>query len=158
LRHTFSLASVLFLAWLIWSGHFTPFLIGLGVGSVILVVLLFRRMGLVDDESVPLSLGLRPLLYAPWLLLEIVKSNLQVARIVLDPRLPIRPRLLKIPAEQKTELGKVIYANSITLTPGTVSIDLEGEEVCVHALTDAAADGLREGGMGQRVCRLEARR
>ena len=157
MKHTFSLATVLFVVWLIWSGHFTPFLIGLGLASVILVVLLVRRMGLIDGESVPIGLGLRPLLYLPWLLLQIVKANFQVARIVLNPRLPIRPQLLRVPTEQSSDLGRVIYANSITLTPGTVSIDLDGGGITVHALDDAGADGVREGEMGRRVCRLESR-
>lgn len=148
---------MLFVVWLIWSGHFTPFLIGLGLASVILVVLLVRRMGLIDGESVPIGLGLRPLLYLPWLLLQIVKANFQVARIVLNPRLPIRPQLLRVPTEQNSDLGRVIYANSITLTPGTVSIDLDGGGITVHALDDAGADGVREGEMGRRVCRLESR-
>jgi len=157
MRYTLSLSVVLFGVWLLWSGHYTPLLIAFGVTSCVAVVLIVRRMDLLDRESVPLEITPRIALYAPWLLGQIVKANLDVARRVLDPTLPIRPTLVRVPANQRTDLGRVIFANSITLTPGTVSVRLEGGQIVVHALTREAADDLLAGAMDRRVCRVEGR-
>jgi multicomponent Na+:H+ antiporter subunit E len=78
-----------------------------------------------------------------------------VARRILDPKLPISPRLIKVKATQKRDLGRVIYANSITLTPGTVSVKMDGDEITVHALTREAAEGVETGAMDAKVTRLE---
>ncbi|MDP6037346.1 MAG: Na+/H+ antiporter subunit E, partial [Candidatus Latescibacteria bacterium] len=74
---------------------------------------------------------------------------------VLSPGLPISPRVVRVVATQKTDLCRVIYANSITLTPGTVSLVLDGEEIVVHALTKEAADDVESGDMDRRVTGLE---
>jgi multicomponent Na+:H+ antiporter subunit E len=158
MRYTLSLGGVLFAVWLLWSGHFDPFLIIVGALSSLAVVLLARRMGIVDRESAPIEVTLGALGYLPWLAWQIVKANLQVARRILDPRLPIHPSLIRVRAGQRTDLGRVIYANSITLTPGTVSVRVEDEEITVHALTAEAADELRGGEMERRVRRLEGDR
>lgn len=158
MKYTASLGLVLLVVWLLWSGHYTPFLMSLGLFSCVFVLLMVRRMGLVDGESVPLSLGLRPLLYAPWLAWEVARANVDVARIILDPRLPIDPRMIRVESGQRSELGRVIYANSITLTPGTVSVEMTGKTITVHALTREAAEGLASGVMDRRVQALEGRR
>jgi multicomponent Na+:H+ antiporter subunit E len=155
LKYTISLTLVLFGVWMLWSGHTTPLLIAFGILSCLLVVAIVRRMGIVDRESVPVELTPRALLYLPWLLWEIVKANIHVARRILDPRLPISPRIIKVKAGQRHDIARVIYANSITLTPGTVSIDMEGDEITVHALTEEAARGVQTGEMDRRVSRLE---
>jgi multicomponent Na+:H+ antiporter subunit E len=95
------------------------------------------------------------LLYWPWLLWEIVKANWDVAKIIANPSLPISPTMMRVRASQKTDLGKAIYANSITLTPGTLSVGLEGDEITIHALTRAGADGVVEGTMDRKVTELE---
>ncbi|MEE8216319.1 MAG: Na+/H+ antiporter subunit E, partial [Acidiferrobacterales bacterium] len=132
-----------------------PLLIGLGALSVLLVVTIALRMGVVDREGHPIHLSPKALLYWPWLAWEIVKSNVDVARRILSPTLPISPTVIRLKASQKSELGKVIYANSITLTPGTVSIDIDGDKIEVHALTREAAQALRTGDMDRRVTRFE---
>ena len=157
LARSISLALVLFGLWLLMSGYFVALLISLGIASCILVVLIARRMELVDHEGHPIQLGVRGVIYWAWLFWEIVKSNIEVARMILDPRLPISPTLFKTPATQPSELGRVIFANSITLTPGTVSVDVEGDRILVHALSQATADSLASGEMDRRVTRLEAR-
>jgi multicomponent Na+:H+ antiporter subunit E len=86
---------------------------------------------------------------------EIFKSTIDVVRIILDPKLPIRPQLIRVKASQRSEVGQVIYANSITLTPGTISLDVRNDRILVHALTDAAAEGLKTGEMDDYVARLE---
>lgn len=153
--HAISLALVLFALWLLLSGHYVPLLIGVGALSVLLVVTIALRMDVVDREGHPIHLSLKALLYWPWLAWEIVKSNVDVARRILSPTLPISPTVIRLKASQKSELGKVIYANSITLTPGTVSIDIDGDKIEVHALTREAAQALRTGDMDRRVTRFE---
>jgi multicomponent Na+:H+ antiporter subunit E len=112
-------------------------------------------MGLVDAEGHPIHLGISTMTYWPWLGVEIVKSAWDVTRIIVNPRLPISPTLIRVKNTQKTTVGVVTYANSITLTPGTISVDVGGGEILVHALTHAGAAALKSGDMDRRVTRLE---
>ncbi len=155
MRHTVGLLAMLFGVWLLWSGHWDPFLISIGFLSTLLVVGIAHRMNVVDDEGVPLDLPLRALAYLPWLLLQIVKANLAVSRRILSPSLRIQPQVIRVRGHQRGDLGRVLYANSITLTPGTVAIEMELDEITVHALSDDAAETLQSGAMDRRVCRLE---
>jgi multicomponent Na+:H+ antiporter subunit E len=159
MKHIASLTAVLAFLWLIWSGHFEPLTLSLGAGSVIVVVALSVRMKVVDDEGAPIGLRYpRLALYVPWLAWEIVKANVDVARRILSPGPPaISPRIIRVRASQASELGQVIYANSITLTPGTISIDVEGGEILVHALHADAAAGVENGEMDRRCTRLETK-
>lgn len=156
-KRTLVLAGFLALMWLLLSGHIQPLLLSLGAASVMLVVLIAGRMDVVDREGHPYHLrASRVLQYWGWLLVEIIQSNLDVARrIVLGAHAPISPTRFRVSATQQTELGQVIYANSITLTPGTVSIDLADGMIEVHALTRDAATALRGGEMDRRVTALE---
>ena len=86
---------------------------------------------------------------------QIFKSNLEIARIILARRMPVSPRLLRVRASQRTAVGQFIYANSITLTPGTISLDLRDGQILVHALTKESAAGVEGGEMDRRVSRLE---
>ena len=115
-------------------------------------------MQIVDAEGAPLRLGLRPLPYAVWLVKEVIEANFHVARRLLDPRLPIRPQLIRLKASQSEDLTRVVYANSITLTPGTVSVAIEDDEIVVHALTHSATDEDKSGEMDRRVTQLEGSR
>lgn len=157
MKHIASLTAVLALLWLGWSGHFEPLTLALGAGSLFVVVALSVRMQLVDDEGAPLGLRWARLAgYVAWLAWEIVKANLDVARRILSPGTPpISPRIIRVKASQESELAQVIYANSITLTPGTISIDVEGGEILVHALHEDAASGVEAGEMDRRCARLE---
>jgi multicomponent Na+:H+ antiporter subunit E len=153
---TLSLAVALAAIWLLLSGHYEPLILAFGAASVAFVVLIARRKGLTDREGHPIDMLVGGLRYWPWLLVEIAKSNVAVARCILSPRLPISPTVIKVPASQRTDLGRVVFANSITLTPGTVSIIVERDEITVHALTAEAAQELAEGGgMDRRVTRME---
>lgn len=155
MKHAVALSLVLGGTWLLWSGHYTPLLLTLGGLSVAAVVGISWSMGIVDEEGAPIHLPLRLVLYFPWLFWEIAKANVDVALRILRPGPPIRPCLIDVRAGQRTDVGRVIYANSITLTPGTVSIDTEGDVITVHALTTEAADGVLSGDMDRRVSRLE---
>ena len=147
----------LMVAWLLLSGHYDATFVMYGVLSCLGVVALMLHLQILDDESLPTDLGFPLLLYLPWLLKEILLSNIAVAKVILDPKLPIHPRILRISASQKTDVGRVIYANSITLTPGTVTLDVRHEKFLVHALTTDSAEGLLSGEMDRRVANLEAK-
>ena len=146
---------VLYGFWLLLSGYFTAFLMSTGAVVAVGVVLLTRRMDLVDHEGHPIHLGWRILTYWPWLVIEIVKSAWDVSRIIVNPRLPISPTLVRAATSQKTVVGVVTYANSITLTPGTISVDVRLGEILVHALTRESAAGLQTGDMDRRVTKFE---
>ncbi len=155
MRDAISLLVALAGAWILWSWHFTGLLLTLGLASVILTLYITRRMRIEEDGLQSLAIPLRMIVYLPWLFLEIVKANLDVAARILNPRLPISPRVIRVRAGQRTDLARVIYANSITLTPGTVSVDTDGDMITVHALSAEAADGVETGEMDRRVQRLE---
>jgi multicomponent Na+:H+ antiporter subunit E len=153
--HLFYMSLLLALFWLGLSGHYTALLLAFGALSAGLVVWLAWRMDMVDHESVPLHLSRRVLTFWPWLLVEIVKSNIDVVRRVLDPRLPIERSVIRVPTGDMSPLRETIYANAITLTPGTVSLDVSNGEVIVHALSRTAAEEVRTGEMARRVTGLE---
>ncbi len=153
--HLFYMSLLLALFWLGLSGHYTALLLAFGALSAGLVVWLAWRMDMVDHESVPLHLSRRVLTFWPWLLVEIVKSNIDVVRRVLDPRLPIERSVIRVPTGDMSPLRETIYANAITLTPGTVSLDVSNGEVIVHALSRTAAEEVHTGEMARRVTGLE---
>lgn len=150
-----SLNILLFAIWLLWSGHYTTLILVFGALSCLLSVYLCQRMGIIDPEGHPVHLLVGFTLYLPWLTWALVRANIDITRRILTPSLPIAPRLIRVKASQKTHLGQVIYANSITLTPGTVSVDVEEGAITVHALTSEAASELLAGEMDRRVTRLE---
>jgi len=155
MRHALTSAALFAGAWLLWSGHYTPLTLACGVISCGLVLWVALHMEVIDQEAVPYGLASRLLAYFPWLALEIAKSSLHVAAVILNPRLPIQPRLVRIRASQQTATCEAIHANSITLTPGTISLDVRERSILVHALTDKSAEGLLRGEIDRRVLRLE---
>ena len=151
----FGLGAILFGFWLLLSGHYEPLLLTLGVGSCALVVYLCRRMDVVDQGGVPLHVRGRFWLYVPWLMKEIFMANLAVAKIILDPRLPISPQVVLFHGSQQTDLGKALYANSITLTPGTITTGVNGHEFEIHALTAADLETDEQDQMDRRCTYVE---
>lgn len=141
-------------AWLLWSGLYKPLLITLGVISCLIVLVLAKRMQLFEKDAYNLQVASRLPAFWVWLGWEIIKSNLQIARIVLSPRPTISPTVIRIDALQKDRLGQAILGNSITLTPGSVTIDDEAGRLLVHTLTKDGAESLLEGEMNRRVARL----
>ena len=150
--------ALLFASWIFLSGYFTPFLLGAGLACSVAVFLFARRMAVIDARTFPVHLGVAALLYWPWLVKEIAKSAWDVAWIILQPRLPISPCWIRVKPTQRTTIGRVTYANSITLTPGTITIEADGDEFVVHALTREGAAGLATGDMDRRVTRFEGTR
>jgi len=150
-----SLGIVLYAFWLLLSGYFTPFLLAAGAGSALGVVLFSRRMAVVDREGHPIQLAAAVFVYWPWLVKEIAKSAWDVSRIILDPRLPISPTLIRFRPTQRTAAGLTTHANSITLTPGTITVEATRDEFLVHALTRAGAEGVVDSEMDRRITRVE---
>jgi len=141
--------------WLLNSGHNTPLILLLGLASISLVLAIVHRMDVVDHESQPIDLTRNFLSYHLWLIKEVIKANIIVVKHIWLGNKSISPTLRRIKTSQKTDMGKVIYANSITLTPGTVTIDLSDDEVLVHALLKKDIESLLAGEMDRRVSLLE---
>jgi multicomponent Na+:H+ antiporter subunit E len=155
MRKTITLLFILSGTWLLLSGHTSPLLLSLGLLSVTAVVACVSRLEVLDDEGVPVHLLPGLIRYVPWLIGQVIHSNLDVARRIVSPELPIHPSVVKVDATHHTEVGRVTYANSITLTPGTISLDVSAETIEVHALTEDAANDLMSGEMARRVQRAE---
>lgn len=151
---TISLGISLYILWLLLSGHYSILPLSLGLASCLLVVYLSHRMKLIGSESNAIHLSPRFIKYLPWLLLKIIQSNLDVCKQILSPRPLLTPVRFKLSCSQKSDLGRVIYANSITLTPGTLTIDTTDNIIEVHALSEAAAQDLQSGEMDRRVTDL----
>nr|WP_301288372.1 Na+/H+ antiporter subunit E [Natronospira proteinivora] len=156
MKYTVSLAVILAIIWLLFSGMWThPIIVPLGAISVLLTVYLAARMKIVDREGHPLHLLLPSLKYWAWLLVEITKSNLVVARHVLAGEKSINPRMARVKASQKSALGRTIFANSITLTPGTVTVHVRDNEIWFYALTEEIEQGVKNGEMDRRATEFE---
>ena len=153
--HLASLGIVLYAFWILLSGYFEPFLLAAGAGSVLAVVLLSRRMRIVDREGHPIQMIAAVVLYWPWLAKEIAKSAWVVSRIILDPRLPISPVLVRFKPSQKSQVGLATHANSITLTPGTITVEATQDEFLVHGLTQASGAGVIDSEMDRRISKVE---
>lgn len=154
LIHALYVGGLLFGIWLLLSGIYTPFILSLGILSCAAVVWVTIRMDIVDHEGHPLHLTWRALSYWGWLVIEIIKANIDVVKFVLSPTLKISPTMIRVRASQQTDLGQVIYANSITLTPGTISVDVANNEILVHALSENGARDLLGGKMDRRVSKM----
>ena len=146
---------ILLIVWLLWSGHTEPMLVGFGVVAALIGVAFASRTKILDEEAFPFHLAGRMFTFVPWVVWQIVLANLHVVKVVLSPKMPIRPHLIKVPARQRTVIGAVIHANTITITPGTVTLDLRDGCLLIHALTDPAAEDDLDGTVDRRLCELE---
>ena len=142
-----------FVIWLLLSGHYDPLLLTLGVLSCITCLYVTWKAKFIDEEGLPLHLLIRLPIYTVWLFKEIIKANIDTAKIIIlnNPD----PQNFRVKSSQKTEAGKVTYANSITLTPGTVTTELDGDILEVHALSSDMADDVKSGVMDKKVSWLE---
>ena len=149
---------IMFVFWISLSGYFDAFHLISGLVSSLIIA--FFSHDLLIGRGVRMGLAFRRffrfLVYLPWLLKEILKSNLDVAWRTLHPSMPIDPRVFQVSTSIKTELGIVTFANSITLTPGTVTLAASRDgEFMVHAIAKGPADSLKEGEMARRVEAIE---
>ena len=150
-----SLAGFLFAFWIALSGHYTPMLVTAGAASAVVCLLAAIRAAAADAEGHPIELFWGAITYFPWLTWEIAKSAWAVTRIILHPKLPISPTMTVVRSSQRTPAGVATYANSITLTPGTITVGVTGHDLTVHALVRDGALDLEDGGMDRRVSRFE---
>ena len=165
LRNTIIQAALLMIFWLLLSGHYDLMHITFGIFSLILVMLinypLRRRLFAMEEErSATLSFSrlLRLSFYIPWLLVQIVVASVQVAFVVLHPKCPIDPALLRFKTSLRNVSSKVILANSITLTPGTITLQIEEDEFLVHCLMDISSTGIIDGTLPGQVAKLYERK
>ena len=155
---TLRLAATMVVLWLLLSGLFKTQLLVLGVASVALVVWLAARMRVLEHRGQPIYFRVLHILgYWGWLLGQILASNIDVVRRVLTPgEMPIRPTLRRVAATPDTELGCVVYANSITLTPGTTAINFTPDgDILVHALHEDSLVELERGDMAAHIRDVE---
>ena len=152
---TVSLAACLFVFWLALSGHYTLVLITVGAVVAVAVAASAVRMQVADEEGHPIHLAGRALTYVPWLAWEIAKAAWSVTKVIVHPRLPISPTMTVVRASQRSKVGIATYANSITLTPGTITVGVRGDELTVHALVREGAADLEAGGMDRRVAQFD---
>lgn len=141
--------------WLLLSGHYTPLLLTLGACSVAFVCWLTHRAGLSEHRESALRFALRMPLYALWLGKEVLASAAKVVRLAWSPRIDLDPQVGTTRATDMSVLAEVTYANSITITPGTLSMQLRDDDITVHSLDRADIDDLNGGRMLHRVRRLE---
>jgi multicomponent Na+:H+ antiporter subunit E len=144
---------ILMISWILWSGIYKPLLLCLGLFSAVLSAWLAHRMDFFR-HLVPLRALLRLPRFWWWLLQEVIRSSIEVARVVMTPSLPISPTTVELTTTEATEAGRVILGNSITLSPGTVTIDVDGDRLLVHCLTRQSAEALKELEVERRTARL----
>jgi multicomponent Na+:H+ antiporter subunit E len=145
---------LLIAAWLLWSGLYKPLLIGLGALSCALTAFIAKRMGYFDKDTFAFRYNLKLIGFWGWLGREIVRSSLEVARIVLAPKLCIDPKVVELDASDLDPVDQALLGNSITLTPGTLTLDVHEGRLLVHALTSETAAAVLEGEMKRRVAAL----
>lgn len=152
-KHAISLIIVLSLLWLGLSGHFDALLLSLGFVSVLLIVAVTLRMDAIDREIYPVHVPVKLWRFWFFLGIEVIKSNIDVLKRIFTPGKNISPQFFELPIKLKSNLSRVIYANAITLTPGTVSVkvDTKKESIMIHSLSIESAEDLCSGRMASAV-------
>ncbi len=150
------LALLLVAGWLLWSGLFKPLLLALGALSCVLTLYLVTRMGYFDNDTFAFRYDLGLLGFWAWLGREIVKSSLEVAGVVLRRHLDVHPKVVTLDATEMDPVDQAILGNSITLTPGTLTLDVHEGRLLVHAMTAEGAAALQQGEMQRRVSELRS--
>jgi multicomponent Na+:H+ antiporter subunit E len=150
-KHIISLGSLLFMLWLGLSGQLNGLMISLGLASTISIIVIAHRMDSIDHETFPAHMNFLLLRFWLFLAREIVVANIDVIKRIFKPGKNISPQLFELPLTLKSDVSRVIYANAITLTPGTVSTNLDKRTVTVHTLSIEAARDLSSGRMASAV-------
>lgn len=131
---------ILFTLWVVIAGTDQDELIAGGIISLLISIIFAKRLAVLGElRLTPRSL-IRIPLYIVVFLIELVKSTLDVARRVISPSLPINPGIVKVKTKLKTKLGRIVLANSITLTPGTMTVETDGEYYYIHWIDIQADD------------------
>ena len=152
----FFILTFLVVLWLLMSGLYKTLILVFGLCSVLLVMFFMKRMGEKDGYAVEINLKIIDTLkYLFWLIFEVAKCNLAVVKLLLARKVQIAQEFIEIPVSTKSDLAQVIFANSITLTPGTVTVETEDNSLLVHVLNSDNSTESELGNMGQRVSSLE---
>ena len=144
--------------WILLNGKFTweIFLFGLAVAAAVYwFICRFMDYSLRKDFLLFKNAGLF-LLFMGVLLREIARANLGVLKLILSPRYEPEPALVYFKTDLKSGICKVLLANSITLTPGTITVSVEGDEFCVHCLDQELADGVEDSVFVELLKEMEA--
>lgn len=147
--------AMLFLVWVLWGGLMKTPVWQLGLVSCGLVLWLTLRMGLARNDLLGIHLLHRMPRYWLWLIWQMVISNIQVLKLVLGPRSALQPRVVEIEAEAGSPFALALFGNSLTITPGTLTIDIDGRRITAHCLTPNNAEDLLKGAMNRRVARVD---
>ena len=153
---SFILFFILFSLWLLMSGHYNVLIVSLGIISCAFCVYVAKRGKLIDDEGLPIFFMPRLLNYLIWLFKEILKSNLSTAKVIINGK--VEPETFTVKTSQVTDIAKVTYANSITLTPGTVTTKIQKGVFEVHALNSDFGNDVRTNEMDKKVTWLEGKK
>jgi multicomponent Na+:H+ antiporter subunit E len=146
---------VLYAFWILLSGQFDAFHLSLGAVCCIVVGYLYHDLLFANVRVGDMRVTARRFItYIPWLLYQILMSNIHVASLVLKPKMPIDPRVVTFKTKLETDISCVTLANSITLTPGTITLEIRDGVYYVHALSKKAADELKAGEMEDRVAHI----
>ncbi len=149
-------AIAMFIFWILLSGEFTFILITSGVVASLITAYLSHDI-FVGKADLKTETGrvFKFIVYIPWLLWEIILANVEIAYLVLNPKPLIDPQLVHFKNDLKTDLGIVTLAHSITLTPGTVTVEANREEFIIHAIWQKSAEGIIGGEMQRKVKKIE---
>jgi multicomponent Na+:H+ antiporter subunit E len=150
-KHIISLGALLFALWLGLSGQINALMISLGLASTIAIVAITHRMDTIDSETYPAHMNLLLLRFWLFLAREVIIANIDVVKRIFKPGKNISPQLFELPLTLKTDLSRVIYANAITMTPGTVSMNLDRKTITIHTLSIESAQDLSNGRMANAV-------
>ncbi|GGI82916.1 Na+/H+ antiporter subunit E [Shewanella gelidii] len=147
-------AILLIVYWLLLSGFIQPLLLSFGALSVAIVLIVIKRMDAVDTQQNLVRKDHQLMHYCIWLVGEIFKSSMQVTKLIWTSPEKVSPTVAKIDVKDMPESARVLYANSITLTPGTISVDLEDDQITVHALQHPSIEELEQEDMKNRVAQI----
>jgi len=146
----------MFIFWILLSGEFTFILITSGVVASLITAYLSHDI-FIGKADLKTETGrvFKFIVYIPWLLWEIILANVEIAYLVLSPKPLVDPQIVRFKNDLKTDLGIVTLAHSITLTPGTVTVDANREEFVIHAIWQKSAEGIISGEMQRKVKKIE---
>lgn len=144
-------AGLLSIFWLLLSGYIEPLLMSFGAVSIVIVLFVLKRMDTVDKEPMTVNLNHKTFRYFIWLIVQIAKSSLHVTKSIWGSSDKLSPTLAKLPIDTASPKHHVLYANSITLTPGTLCVDLKSNEITVHALQETSIESLSEGVLERKI-------
>ncbi len=150
---------ILFGTWMVFSGLFDAFHLTLGAISC-LVVTLISSSFFFEDREAGVGQRLQQILRIPgyllWLLYQIALSNLHILKLALTPGdlKGLDPSLVRVKTKLKTDFGKYALANSITLTPGTITIELDEDELLIHSISEHTKSGVEDDSMEQKISKV----